>query len=77
VKLSVSLPETDVDFVDRYAKRAALPSRSAALHQAIEQLRDDVLREEYREAFQEWQDSGEAAAWEAVVGDGLGNDEAR
>jgi metal-responsive CopG/Arc/MetJ family transcriptional regulator len=39
VKISVSLPAEDVQVLDEHARRAGLPSRSAALHQAVLLLR--------------------------------------
>ena len=34
-------------------------------------VRSSDLSDHYAEAFQEWIDSGEAAVWEAVAGDGI------
>lgn len=39
-------------------------------------LRGSDLSDHYAEAFQEWADSGEAAVWEAVAGDGIEPDSA-
>ena len=39
MKVSVSLPGEDVQFLDSYAKEQGLDSRSAALHRAIRLLR--------------------------------------
>ena len=39
-------------------------------------LRGSDLSDHYTEAFQEWVDSGEAAVWEAVAGDGIVPDSA-
>ncbi|MDR3203113.1 MAG: hypothetical protein LBT54_08320 [Bifidobacteriaceae bacterium] len=74
MKPSASPPDGDGEFTDRCAQRAAPPSRSAALDQAGGRLREEALRREYGEAFREWQASGHAAVWEAVVGDGLGQE---
>jgi Arc/MetJ-type ribon-helix-helix transcriptional regulator len=71
VKLSVSLPDEDVATLDAYARSAGLPSRSAALHQAIRLLRTQELEDDYAAAFAEWDESGEQAAWEGTVADGL------
>jgi Arc/MetJ-type ribon-helix-helix transcriptional regulator len=70
VKVSVSLPGEDVAFLDEYASIHEYPSRSAVLHQAIQALRLGKLDEEYAEAWTEWSASGEADAWDVVVGDG-------
>jgi Arc/MetJ-type ribon-helix-helix transcriptional regulator len=71
MKISVSLPEEDVAFLDDYAKEAEGSSRSAAVHDAIALLRTARLMTDYAQAFDEWIDSGEAAVWDAVVADGL------
>jgi Arc/MetJ-type ribon-helix-helix transcriptional regulator len=70
MKLSMSLPEADVAFLDRYAHRHQLGSRSAALRRAVDLLRAEELAPAYADAWREW-DRDEADAWEATVGDGL------
>ena len=72
MKLSVSIPEEDVQFLDAYAHAQGLPSRSAALHRAIRALRASSLGNDYAAAWAEWEDAGEAAPWDATVADGLG-----
>ena len=71
MKISVSLPDDDVAFLDDYARATETASRSAALHEAIVLLRTAHLMGDYAQAFDEWIDSGEAAVWDAVVSDGL------
>ena len=71
MKLSVSLPDEDVAYLDAYAENAGLPSRSAALHRAVRLLRSSALGAEYADAWQEWEEGREAVAWEGVTGDGL------
>ncbi|MFD2471650.1 ribbon-helix-helix domain-containing protein [Amycolatopsis silviterrae] len=71
MKVSVSLPEEDVRFLDDYAKEQGIESRSAALHQAVSSLRARRLMDAYEEAWTSWGESGEAEAWDVVVGDGL------
>jgi hypothetical protein len=75
VKLSVSLPDKDVAFLDDYAGKHDL-SRSAALAAAVMSLRRQNLRDQYVEAYRDWTDSGEAEVWEAVAGDGIEADDA-
>ena len=77
MKVSVSLPTDDVDFLDAYAREQGLDSRSAALHRAVRLLRASELGAAYESAWGEWAASGEAAAWEAAAGDGLGSDASR
>lgn len=74
MKISVSLPEPDLAFLDDYVARAGLPSRSAAVHTAIRALRERRLEDEYTEAFQEWEASGGNESWDVTVADGLEDD---
>ncbi len=71
MKVSVSLPEEDVEFLDSYARSHSFPSRSAVLQKAVGLLRGAELGPAYEEAFKEWEESGNASAWEPVAGDGL------
>lgn len=71
MKLSVSLNEADVESLDRYVAEQGLPSRSAGVQQAIRLLHERELGDAYAQAWDEWDASGEAAAWETTVADGL------
>lgn len=71
MKLSVSLPEDDVEFLDTYAQSQGIESRSAVVHKAVGLLRLSELGEAYEDAFASWSAEGEAAAWDAVAADGL------
>lgn len=71
VKISVSLPQEDVAFVDEYVTRTEAESRSAVIHAAIELLRAAQLEAEYTEAFAEWDASEDAALWDRTSGDGI------
>ncbi len=71
MKLSVSLPEQDVAALDEYARAYGLASRSAAVQRAIRLLRNLDLEQNYANAWDEWESSGEQAAWEATAGDGF------
>jgi Arc/MetJ-type ribon-helix-helix transcriptional regulator len=71
MKLSVSLSEEDVALLDEYARSSGLQSRSAALQCAVRLLRHADLEQDYAAAWEDWESSGERAAWEGTVGDGL------
>lgn len=71
MKLSVSLPDEDVEFLDRYAASQGMGSRSAAVHKAVRLLRASELGPAYEDAWAEWVDSEEADLWETTVSDGL------
>lgn len=74
MKLSVSLPEDDVSFVDEYVRRGGAASRSSVLHAAIELLRLDEMEDSYAAAWAEWDESEDAALWNATTGDSIGTD---
>lgn len=71
MKLSVSLPNDDVEFLDQYARTQGYDSRSAVVHRAVRLLRSTELGEAYADAWSEWSESGEADVWDASVGDGM------
>ena len=71
MKLSISLPVDDVAALDEHARKAGLPSRSAAVHQAIRLLRRSGLEQDYAAAWEDWDSSGEREVWEAAAADGL------
>jgi Arc/MetJ-type ribon-helix-helix transcriptional regulator len=73
MKVSISLPDEDVEFVDEYARTRGFSSRSAVLHKAVRLLRTADLGSAYADAWQEWEDSGEAELWDSASGDGLGS----
>ena len=71
MKLSVSLPDEDVGYLDEYAKLQGLPSRSAVVHKAVRLLRASELGAAYEDAWTEWSKSDEADLWEHTTSDGL------
>lgn len=70
MKLSVSLPDPEVEFLDALA-REHNETRSATLLRAVRLLRASQLQVDYADAWLEWDESGEVTAWEGVAGDGL------
>lgn len=70
MKLSVSLSEEDVEFLDSYAQTQGYPSRSAALHHAVSVLRSGQLAAAYEEAWTS-SDATETDAWDVTSADGL------
>jgi Arc/MetJ-type ribon-helix-helix transcriptional regulator len=72
MKLSVSLPDEDVEFLDAYTRSQGYGSRSAVVHAAVRMLRSAKLGEAYADAWKEWEDSGDGDAWDAVASDGIG-----
>jgi hypothetical protein len=71
MKVSLSIPNVDVEFLDSYAHEHGIESRSAAVQRAIGLLRASELGDAYEVAWQEWEDSGEAELWEPAAADAL------
>jgi len=72
VKISVSLSAGDLELLDDYVRSHEGSSRSSALRDALELLRERALADEYAVAFADWEGSGEGDAWDATVTDGIG-----
>jgi Arc/MetJ-type ribon-helix-helix transcriptional regulator len=71
MKLSVSLPDEDVEYLDAYAQTQGLESRSAALQKAVRLLRASELGAAYEDAWSEWAESEDAALWDEATADGV------
>ena len=71
MKVSVSLPEDDVRFLDSFAEEQGLDSRSAALQRAVRLLRTAELGSAYAAAWEEWSASGDEDRWATTIDDGL------
>lgn len=74
MKVSVSLPEEDIEFLDEYGRSVGARSRSAVLQRAVRLLRATALGSAYSQAWEEWE-SEESEVWESVAGDGLDSGE--
>lgn len=71
VKISATLPLSDLRFLEGYMKDAGF-SRSRALQDAVQALRKQSLEAAYLEADEEWYaDSDTAEAWATTDTDGL------
>lgn len=73
MKMSVSLPEEDVEFLDAYARDQRVGSRSAALHKAVNLLRAAQLADAYEDAWDSWSSSSDSEVWDTALADGLGS----
>jgi Arc/MetJ-type ribon-helix-helix transcriptional regulator len=71
MKVSVSLPDEQIDFLDAYARAQGGASRSAVIRDAVQLLRARELDADYAQVWAEWDGSGDGAAWEPVTGDGI------
>ncbi len=65
-KLSISIPGSSFDFIEKYRKTHALKSRSHVIETAINVLRERDLEAAYRDASREYD-----PAWEVTNADGL------
>jgi Arc/MetJ-type ribon-helix-helix transcriptional regulator len=70
MKVSVSLPDDDVDFLDSYADRSGIASRSAVVHKAVRLLRASELGAAYEDAWTTWEASDDSTLWDGTAGDG-------
>jgi Arc/MetJ-type ribon-helix-helix transcriptional regulator len=71
MKLSVSLPDDDVEFLDEYATTKGMASRSAAVHRAVRLLRATELGPAYEDAWAQWEGSDDSELWDGATADGL------
>ena len=71
MKVSVSLPDEDVAFLDAYAESQGIASRSAALHKAVRLLRASDLGAAYEHAWSDWAESTDQDLWDRATDDGL------
>lgn len=70
MKLSISLPEEDLVFLDTQASAGHYESRSAVILAAIRLMRDRQHVDSYAAAWDEWDDEG-PVDWDTVTSDGL------
>ena len=66
MKVSVSLPADDVEFLDTYAQSQGYDSRSAVMHKAVALLRVGGLTDAYEDAWQSWASSDDAQVWDGL-----------
>ena len=66
-KVSLSMSESDLAFLDAESLAGRYPSRSAAVQDAVRLLRESRLADAYAEAFGDGYDE----EWETAVDDGL------
>ena len=70
MKVSVSLPDDDVEFLDTYAEREGFASRSAVLLKAVRLLRASELGAAYEDAWAAWAADDDETLWEPTAADG-------
>ncbi len=70
MKLSISLPEEEVEFVDAYAHSQAIKSRLGVIQAALRLLRISELADDYDSAWAE-RDEEDDRTWDRSSPDGL------
>jgi antitoxin ParD1/3/4 len=71
-KLSISLTDDLVKFIDRYRSDRGLKARSEVIDQALRLLKQQSLEAAYTEAYSEMAE--EDALWDVTTGDGLSDE---
>lgn len=71
-KVSISLEQQLVDFLEGYQQQHGIKSRSEVISQGLKLLRERELERQYEGAIEEWE--SEAELWDSVAGDGLVGD---
>jgi putative addiction module CopG family antidote len=71
MKISISLPDEDLQFVDAQASSGQFSSRSAVLQAAVRILRDRQHADSYAAAWDEWDASDDGTIWDAATSDGI------
>lgn len=71
MKVSVSLPDNDIAFLDDFARNNGVTSRSAVLQLAVRMLQASELESAYEDAWANWADSDDGRLWERTAADGL------
>lgn len=69
MKVSVSLPDEDIEFLDAYAHEQGIGSRSAVVHKAVCLLRAVELSDDYEAAWHDWSGSEDEQLWSEAVAD--------
>ncbi len=71
MKLSISLPDDDVEFLDEYTADHGMPSRSAAVHKAVRLLRASGLGAAYEDAWADGAAGDDGELLEPTAADGV------
>ena len=71
MKLSVSLPDEDIEYLDAYAERQGLSSRSAALKKAFRLLRASDLWAAYEDSWAEGAADYQSVLWDCATSAGV------
>ena len=70
MKISVTLSDDEVRFLDEHARLHTYPSRAAVLRKAVRVLRSSTLGDAYADAWAQWEAPGEADVWASAANDG-------
>jgi Arc/MetJ-type ribon-helix-helix transcriptional regulator len=70
MKISVSVSDDDLAYLDAQTEAGLFASRSAVVHAGIRALRHVESADAYTAAWDEWE-AGDGSAWERTAGDGI------
>jgi Arc/MetJ-type ribon-helix-helix transcriptional regulator len=73
MKLSISLTDADVALIDELQAAGGYSSRSAVIQAALAKWKSQQLQGDYAAAWDEWDQEGDGATWDASSSDGLGS----
>nr|WP_174412500.1 hypothetical protein [Nocardia tenerifensis] len=71
MELSASRSGEDMATLDAEVRRHGLSERSAAVHGAVEPLRNRAIEDAYEQAWELWSEGGEEQLWALAAADGL------
>ncbi len=71
MKISISLSDNEVTFLDHYARSRGVKSRSAVVRRAVQLLHSVSLADDYACAFDESIEDTDVHVWDHSTGDGL------
>ena len=70
-RMSISISPVLAEFVMRYCQRHKQKSKSAVIESALELLRHEELKRQFKVVMSEALESGEIELYDGTVGDGL------
>jgi Arc/MetJ-type ribon-helix-helix transcriptional regulator len=71
MKISISLQDEVVEYVDSCVKLQRAANRSAAIQKAIRLMKMMEMAPQYQAEWQEWEKSEDAGLWDNALSDGL------
>ncbi len=70
-KLSISVKDNWLSFIEEYQKNYNIKSRSEVLERGLAALKQLELQDQYHLAYKEWFNSDENDIWDLTTADGI------